>query len=93
MTSPFLPCKSELKKSLKEVELLCFTELRDPVLEQEIEEATAGANSATVVVVGVVGIAQLNPSFYLRIRTKSRMSSRGAIIQRNISTYLLRPRQ
>ena len=49
MTSPFLPCKSELKKSLKEVELLCFTELRDPV-EQEIEEATAGANSATVVV-------------------------------------------
>ena len=92
MTSPFLPCKSELKKSLKEVELLCFTELRDPV-EQEIEEATAGANTATVVVVGVVGIAQLNPSFYLRIRTKSRMSRRGAIIQRNISTYLLRPRQ
>ena len=78
---------------MKEVELLCFTELRDPV-EQEIEEATASANSATVVVVGVlVGIAQLNPSFYLRIRTKSRMSRRGAIIQRNISTYLLRPRQ
>ena len=42
---------------MKEVELLCFTELRD-LVEQEIEEATAAG--ATVVVASiVVGIAQL----------------------------------
>ena len=56
---------------MKEVELLCFTELRD-LVEQEIEEATAAG--ATVVVASiVVGIAQLKVILLLTLSSEQKV--------------------
>ena len=56
---------------MKEVELLCFTELRD-LVEQEIEEATA-AGAAVVVASIVVGIAQLKVILLLTLASEQKV--------------------
>ena len=56
---------------MKEVELLCFTELRD-LVEQEIEEATA-AGAAVVLASIVVGIAQLKGILLLTLASEQKV--------------------